>query len=375
MSEKPKRRYGKYYLVKDGKIYGIAHIRQPDGSYKKKLKVCENKQEAKNWAIKYLSEIKEAKTYNPHLTFCQLAKWYSDNFLHPPVLEKGLKVSGTKDFKRSKNKLEVFVNFFGDIRCVDFSESDLRAWQTHRRKENPNISQTTLNRDFELLRVIFRAGLRNKKIKEIPNFDIINNAAETERDRVLTFEEEKRLLAVCVDIETVSFIQQGKRKTATIKVNRAGLKPIIIMAVDTAMRANEIFTLTWDKVDLEERIISIEARFTKTQRARKVPISERLFTELLELRRKTERNKVFTYNRPPVCFVTACKRAKIGNLTFHDLRHTATTRFINAGIPYGEVMKITGHSELKTFLRYLNPTNTTITNTAKLFSDYLQQNL
>jgi integrase len=46
----------------------------------------------------------------------------------------------------------------------------------------------------------------------------------------------------------------------------------------------------------------------------------------------------------------ACKDAGLDDLRFHDLRHTATTRLIRAGVPATEVMKVTGHTQTKTFL-------------------------
>jgi integrase len=370
--EKPRARYGDYCTEKDGKLYGVVRLRRSDGTYQRKIKLVSNRTEARRWALDELADHNRGNTFNADLTFTEMAAWFAKEYLHPPILEKGVKVSGTKDYKRSKNKLAVFAAFWKSKRAADFSETDLRHWQSFRRKENPDVTQTTLNRDFELLRTVFRAAKRNKKIKEVPDFGIIKNSAENARDRVLTFEEEERLLSKCVDVETVEFTRLGKKYKADFKVGRSHLRPIIIMAVDTAMRAGEIFTLTWENIDLENRIVTVEARFSKTQRSRKVPITDRLLDELNKMEPKT--GKVFSHNRPPVCFVTACDKAGIKDLTFHDLRHTATTRLINAGIPYGEVMKITGHTEIKTFLRYLNPTDQTIKSVAERFSEFLKKN-
>lgn len=55
---------------------------------------------------------------------------------------------------------------------------------------------------------------------------------ETVRNRMLTFDEEARLLAACID------------------ARRLHLRPIIICALDTAMRQGEIFRLTWQQIIL-----------------------------------------------------------------------------------------------------------------------------
>ncbi|HEX8265316.1 MAG TPA: tyrosine-type recombinase/integrase [Pyrinomonadaceae bacterium] len=58
-------------------------------------------------------------------------------------------------------------------------------------------------------------------------------------------------------------------------------------------------------------------------------------------------------------------------MRFHDRRHAATTRMIASGSPHTEVMKITGHTQLKSFLRYLNITPETARTVASRLNYYL----
>jgi len=62
---------------------------------------------------------------------------------------------------------------------------------------------------------------------------------------------------------------------------------------------------------------------------------------------------------------------RIENLSIHDLRHAAITRMIRAGIPHTEVMKISGHTTMKTFMRYLNMVDETIQDNAALLDKFL----
>ena len=73
-------------------------------------------------------------------------------------------------------------------------------------------------------------------------------------------------------------------------------------------------------------------------------------------------------------FKSACEKAELEDFRFHDCRHTATTRMIASGSPHTEVMKITGHSQLKTFLRYLNITVETTNRVASNLDNYLAEN-
>jgi integrase len=54
-------------------------------------------------------------------------------------------------------------------------------------------------------------------------------------------------------------------------------------------------------------------------------------------------------------FASACRDAGIEGFHFHDCRHTAITRMIQAGLSPMEVMKISGHTQMNTFARYVNP--------------------
>ncbi|MGE0367319.1 MAG: site-specific integrase [Candidatus Dadabacteria bacterium] len=54
-------------------------------------------------------------------------------------------------------------------------------------------------------------------------------------------------------------------------------------------------------------------------------------------------------------FEAACRRAGLGGLRFHDLRHTAATRMVESGANIVAISKILGHSDIKTTMRYTHP--------------------
>jgi integrase len=51
-------------------------------------------------------------------------------------------------------------------------------------------------------------------------------------------------------------------------------------------------------------------------------------------------------------YTKAMKKAGIAGLTFHDLRHEATSRFCEKGIPVMTVQAITGHKSTQMMKRY-----------------------
>jgi integrase len=95
-----------------------------------------------------------------------------------------------------------------------------------------------------------------------------------------------------------------------------------------------------------------------------IPINGVLRTLLLERKLETPSNE-YVFPSPKNkekhlawvkrSFKTACKRAGVENLRFHDLRHTAATRLVESGIPLHAVSKLLGHSSIRVTERYSHP--------------------
>ena len=69
-----------------------------------------------------------------------------------------------------------------------------------------------------------------------------------------------------IDFEWSEVLKSGK------------LRPIVITALNTGMRKSEILHLTWDRVDLKNRIILLDK--TKNGDRREIPINQTLYDAL-----------------------------------------------------------------------------------------------
>jgi len=133
------------------------------------------------------------------------------------------------------------------------------------------------------------------------------------------------------------------------------------------MRKNEILTLNWESVDFNHNLITIMHTNTKSGRTRRIPINTVLRKLLLEQRLKSGASAYVFLNQngEPYkrhdsikgSYERLCKKAEISGLRFHDLRHTAATRMIEAGASIVAVSKILGHSDIKMTMRYTHPDN------------------
>jgi len=134
----------------------------------------------------------------------------------------------------------------------------------------------------------------------------------------------------------------------------AHLKAIVATAFWTGMRRSEILKLTWDKVDLVNRMIRLRPEDTKEKKAERVPISKTLRTILMQVPGRGGCDYVFRYKGSAISdirtgFIAGCKEAGIqygreGGFVFHDLRHTAKTIARKAGVDKNVRMVIFGRN-------------------------------
>jgi integrase len=140
--------------------------------------------------------------------------------------------------------------------------------------------------------------------------------------------------------------------------------PIIVLALETAMRRGEIAGLVWRQVDLGKWVIHLEE--TKNGERRDVPLSSRAVEVLKGLPRRLD-GSIFGMMPDGItqAFSRITARAVAGkkgqgekalepivDLRFHDLRHEATSRLFEKGFNPMEVAAITGHKTLEMLKRY-----------------------
>jgi len=137
------------------------------------------------------------------------------------------------------------------------------------------------------------------------------------------------------------------------------LRPALIVALNTGMRKNEILSLRWRDVDFVKGFIHIAD--SKSGRSRDIPMNGLVFETLHAMARQREfvfenretRTRIMDVK---TAFHGACRRAEIKGVRFHDLRHTAASRMVEAGIDLVTVSKILGHSSIQMTMRYAHPT-------------------
>jgi integrase len=157
------------------------------------------------------------------------------------------------------------------------------------------------------------------------------------------------------------------------------LRPIVITALHTGMRKGEILSLTWDQVDMTNNLILLED--TKNGRRREIPINETLIETLRKIIRRVDVPYVFydpttgkPYQDVKRSFTSACRRAKITNFRFHDLRHTFASHLVMLGVNLATVRELLGHTTTTMTMRYAHLSQAHISDAVNKFADFLQTN-
>jgi integrase len=255
------------------------------------------------------------------------------------------KVSRKKDEQRFRDGI---VAHFGKDRPLSMlGEPEIRAWvkflesRTTRYGRAP--TEATVNRYKALMRSSLRyAKLKGKSVRDDALLAIEIPKENNQRERVCSPEEYRRI---------IERIENAKRHN-----------PELILAIKIAygspLRQGAILDLKWSNVDLKAGVLRLQRVVQGKPRARVVPLSEDAIEALKA--RPTPINpdtKVFTMTgeRCSSAFSYYVKEAKIEDLTFHDLRHTALTDYSNAGVEIIDLAAMSGHKTLSQLQRYVHP--------------------
>lgn len=294
---------------------------------------------------------------NSLLTFSELAEYFEKTYLVPAKFVGDRLVSGRRSLVPAKCCLKVLVEFFGSKPIRSITHGNLETLKRARlatpivfKKKDPKSDKTivtkrqrsitSVNKELALVRRMFNVAAREGWMQKNPfgrGDSLISTADESKRERILTREEEKALLALCVK-------------------PRAYLRPLIICAVDTGMRWGEMNKLRVLDLNFETRVITIVASHTKTMQKRRVRMTARVAEELQAVAAgKSPLEQIFQRKSVKKAWTTLRKAAGLEDLRWHDLRHTNATRIEKSKrVSAGQLQRHLGHADRRSTERYIN---------------------
>jgi integrase/recombinase XerD len=137
------------------------------------------------------------------------------------------------------------------------------------------------------------------------------------------------------------------------------IRPAIILALETGLRKEELFSLTLSGIDLMRREIRLD--HTKSGIPRRVPLSDKAISTIKVLLGQPQRPSTpYLFAKADGSrfvdmkngFVAACKRAGLTDFRWHDLRHTFASWFVQDGGDLYHLSRILGHATVQMTTRY-----------------------
>lgn len=232
-----------------------------------------------------------------------------------------------------------YMNFFPDRPLLKVIPEDLETYKKLRK-----VSNITINIEIRILKATFKyAASRNiKMLKESPFTDIKQFPVPEKKRVYISDHELKLILANC---------------------NTTLISEVIIHAINTGMRREEILNLRYKDINLEAR--TLDVLHTKTNHIRIIPLSGQLYDQLYKyyydesgcIRLYNPEDKIYKISGD---YVTHTFKKIIRKLSlpdhykFHSLRHTAITNLLRHSGNVYISMEIAGHKSIKTTQIYLH---------------------
>jgi integrase len=157
----------------------------------------------------------------------------------------------------------------------------------------------------------------------------------------------------------IRYLQPSELR-AIMQASPTWIKPIIALAVSTGMRRSEILGLRW--VDFDRSGERVLLRHTKNGEGRVVYLNQLALSVLASLDGGRDAgDRIFALVNPgkvSVAFGRVCRKLRIPDFRFHDLRHTAASWLRMNGADIHTVAQLLGHKDLRMAARYqhLSPT-------------------
>ncbi len=234
----------------------------------------------------------------------------------------------------------------GDVEVTALKPSH---WEAYR--SDPEIvehySVMSRNHSRKIMRACFSWAVETERIRKNPWQSVKPEKRKPKRQTEISFDGEAAIVERCDDT----------------------MKALVIVALDSGMRRDEIRLLEWLDVDWSTRKITIPATRTKTRRARVGRITTRAADALMaippiagcpyvfanpETKEPWSKSWVWTRWREAADGAGIKAAPGDGAVRLHDARRTSARRLSRLGAPIAAIQRHLGHESLAVTAEYVD---------------------
>lgn len=248
--------------------------------------------------------------------------------------------ANNRSHKTDAGRLAELKTWFGAQPAASITPQQIEA-RLGREADERGWKPATVNRYRNTMSLAYRLGTQNGKVAANPV-------------RMVRAKRENNIRIRYLDQFAPD--EEARLRNA-IAARFPGHLPEFDLALNTGMRLSEQYGLTWDRINLVRKMLTVPP--SKYGEARGVPLNAAALAALQTL---DARGRVGSWvmanpqgermRTPRKWFEAAVKAAGIRELTWHCLRHTFASRLVMMGVDLRTVQELMGHKDIRMTCRY-----------------------
>ena len=216
-------------------------------------------------------------------------------------------------------------------------------------KQNTKLSNSSINKHLALIGAVFQSAINEGVLNINPVY------------KVKKLREPQKEMEILTRAEIHAVIETARK-------HYPDFYPLLFTAILTGMRRGELLALTWDKINWVTKQIKVDRSVyndqfvtPKTSKSKRhINMTDELVKVLKEWRLRChngELNLVFPNNEGKFMdahnlkrrrYLPVLRRAGVGYVRFHDLRHTFASLLLAENVPAKYIQDQLGHASIKT---------------------------
>jgi integrase len=260
-----------------------------------------------------------------------------------------------KEWRVLESRLNIMLEIWGDVNLAEINRERLSKIDAELRRRGR--SENTVNHYFDVLKALFNFAIEKKlwagenPIREVKPYVV------DQKRRAYSAVEIKRIIAAADRLEREAGAHAEMQKVA---------KSVVLLLLYTGMRMGELLNLRWSNIHKDK--IELRRSETKARKEKVIPITAPVARILAALAKRRRDDFVLPLRRRGGMMKAGWadslirkirKFSGVEDFVFHGLRHTASTIMVSEALGHGvglaDVMKVLGHSQVETTLKYIHP--------------------
>ena len=265
----------------------------------------------------------------------------------------------------AKYAMNTLIKALGDIDSAELTYKNCERFQQY--CIDSGLSVASANTHIRMVKRVFSLAVKRGQLEKNPFLGFARLKVAKSKIRIILNDEFERLI----------FASNSKLWNARL-----------LLAKTAGLRKGEILNLTLGDIDFAKKVVMVQPKKetestwkweVKDVERRELPLIDELvqllvdiqtelpegqpyillaperYQKLLELQKQgklIDRVRNAPDNNFRRTWQSLCKRAKVAEATFHDLRRTCITEWLENGLAPHEVQQLAGHADIKTTMEY-----------------------